>query len=307
MIDVESVSKSYGSKLVIDDISFSVPTGKITGFLGPNGAGKTTMMRLMVGLDKPSSGVIRIKGKCYAALDDAPNQVGVLLETTINFSNRTAYKHLLWQAQMKGVAPSRITTVLQAVGLEEYASKNASAYSLGMRQRLGLASVLLSDPEVLILDEPLNGLDPEGIKWVRLLLKTLAGEGRTILVSSHLLAEVSLVADNLIIINQGKLLSDLPFSQFVDRYSQHGVSVAAADQDALAQALTDANLHFRFIIDSDRKSVIEVDDVTADEVSLLAFKKRIRLVKLYEREAKLEEAYFRMISDAVEKVDSDAH
>src|SRR6266700_6704347 len=208
MIEARNLTKRYGDVLAVDDLSFSVEPGRVTGFLGPNGAGKSTTMRAIVGLDRPTAGTIRIDGHRYA-YDRAPLQhVGALLEAKAVHPGRSAYNHLLFMAKSNGIPRRRVGEVLALVGLESVAKKRTRTYSLGMGQRLGIACALLGDPRVLLLDEPVNGLDPEGIIWVRTLMRSLAGQGRTVFVSSHLISEIALAADRLIVIGGGRLLAD---------------------------------------------------------------------------------------------------
>jgi ABC-2 type transport system ATP-binding protein len=208
MIDVEHVSKRYGDTLAVDDLSFQVRPGLVTGFLGPNGAGKSTTMRMIVGLDRPTTGSVTVNGRRYRDLGAPLREVGTMLEARAIHTGRSAYNHLLAMAQTHRIAKSRVDEVIALVGLERVARKRAGGFSLGMGQRLGIASALLGDPPVLILDEPANGLDPEGILWIRTLLKGFAREGRTVFLSSHLMSEIALTADHLIVIGRGRLIAD---------------------------------------------------------------------------------------------------
>ncbi|MEV4457920.1 ATP-binding cassette domain-containing protein [Microbispora sp. NPDC049633] len=215
MIEVTGLTKRFGQSAAVDDLSFTVTPGKITGFLGPNGAGKTTTMRIILGLDQPSSGRATVNGVPYRTLDRPLTQVGALLDACAVQGGRRAERHLQWLARSNGISRTRIGGLLELVGLGEAGHKRVSGFSLGMKQRLGLAAALLGDPEVLLLDEPLNGLDPEGIRWMRGLLKSLAAEGRTVLVSSHLMHEMAVTADHLIVIGRGRLLADTEIGRFV--------------------------------------------------------------------------------------------
>ena len=215
MIEVQGLTKRYGAVTAVDDLTFSVQPGHVTGFLGPNGAGKSTTMRMILGLDKPTAGTALIDGAPYSALANPTRKVGALLDAKGVHPNRSARATLLWQAQAAGLPASRVDEVLSLVGLSEAAGKRVGGFSLGMSQRLGIAAALLGDPEILILDEPVNGLDPEGIRWVRGLLKSFAAEGRTVLVSSHLLAEMAQTADHLIVIGKGKLVADTSVAEFI--------------------------------------------------------------------------------------------
>ena len=214
MIEIQALTKRYGASTVVDDLSFTVRPGRVTGFLGPNGAGKSTTLRIVVGLARPTSGSATIDGQAYVDLADPLHQVGALLEATPVQRGRTAYRHLLALAQTHGIAASRVEEVLEAVGLTSAAGRHAAEFSLGMRQRLGIAAVLLGEPSTLILDEPTNGLDPAGVHWLRLLLRAQAAEGRTVLVSSHLISEMALTADQLVIVGRGRLLADLALAEF---------------------------------------------------------------------------------------------
>ncbi len=215
MIEVIGLTRRFGQSAAVDDLSFTVTPGKITGFLGPNGAGKTTTMRIVLGLDRPTSGRATVNGVPYRALDRPLTHVGALLDASAVQGGRCAEQHLQWLARSNGISRTRIGGLLELVGLGEAGRKRVGGFSLGMKQRLGLAAALLGDPEVLLLDEPLNGLDPEGIRWMRGLLKSLAAEGRTVLVSSHLMHEMAVTADHLIVIGRGRLLADTEITQFV--------------------------------------------------------------------------------------------
>ena len=225
MIEVRGLSKHYGSVRAVDDLSFDVAPGIITGFLGPNGAGKSTTMRMIVGLDRPTAGSALIKGMRYGQLKHPLRTVGTLLDAKAVHRNRSAVQHLRWMADTNGISKSRVDEVLGLVGLSNVAGKKAGAFSLGMGQRLGLAGALLGDPEILILDEPVNGLDPEGIRWVRDFLRALAAQGRTVLVSSHLLSEMSQTADHLIVIGKGKLVDNCSTYDFIKNNSATHVVV----------------------------------------------------------------------------------
>ncbi|MQM28556.1 ABC transporter ATP-binding protein [Glycomyces albidus] len=219
MIEVLNLTKRYRGGTAVDDLTFTVEPGRVTGFLGPNGAGKSTTIRMILGLDRPTAGSALIGGRPYASLERPLTQVGALLEASDLHPGRSARDHLLWLARSNGFGRQRVAAVLEETGLTEAAGKHARAYSLGMKQRLGIAAALLGDPGVLILDEPVNGLDPEGVIWIRNLAKRLAGEGRTVLVSSHLMAEMAVTASHLVVIGRGRLLADLPTGEFVAAHS----------------------------------------------------------------------------------------
>nr|WP_035698346.1 ATP-binding cassette domain-containing protein [Glycomyces tenuis] len=215
MIEVHELTKRYRGKVAVDGLSFTVEPGRVTGFLGPNGAGKSTTIRLILGLDRPTSGTALIDGRPYAELERPLTRVGALLEAEAVHPSRSAFNHLLWLAKTNGLPTSRVREVLAETGLADVAGKAPRAFSLGMRQRLGVAAALLGDPGVLILDEPVNGLDPEGVIWIRNLVKRLAAEGRTVLVSSHLMAEMALTAEHLVVIGRGRLLADTSTEEFI--------------------------------------------------------------------------------------------
>ncbi len=219
MIEAVGLTKRYGAKTAVDDLSFQVRPGLVTGFLGPNGSGKSTTMRMILGLDRPTAGHVTIGGHPYRSLPNAPRQVGALLDAKAVHGGRTARTHLLSLAQLAGIPARRVDEVLGVVGLQDVAKRRSSGFSLGMGQRLGIAAALLGDPQVLLFDEPVNGLDPEGIHWVRNLMKTLAAEGRTVFVSSHLMSEMALTADHLIVIGRGRLLSDMSVTDFISANS----------------------------------------------------------------------------------------
>ena len=234
MIEARDLTKRYGEKLAVDHLSFTVEAGRVTGFLGPNGAGKSTTMRLILGLDHPQSGTATIDGRRYADLAQPLRTVGALLEARSMHPGRSAYNHLLFLAQTQGLPRSRVDQVLDLVGLGEVARKRTGGYSLGMGQRVGIAVALLGDPQVLMLDEPVNGLDPEGILWIRNLMKQLAAEGRTVFVSSHLMNEMAVTADHLIVIGRGKLIADCSTQEFIERSSEKYVLVRSPDAARLA-------------------------------------------------------------------------
>ena len=237
MIEAQDLTKRYGDKLAVDHLSFTVEPGRVTGFLGPNGAGKSTTMRLILALDHPQSGSATINGRRYADLAQPLRTVGALLEARAMHPGRSAYNHLLFLAQTQGLPASRVDHVLDLVGLGEVARKRTGGYSLGMGQRVGIAVAMLGDPQVLLLDEPVNGLDPEGILWIRNLMKQLAAEGRTVFVSSHLMNEMAVTADHLIVIGRGKLIADCSTQEFIERSSEKYVLVRSPDAARLADLI----------------------------------------------------------------------
>ncbi len=296
MIEARSLSKRYGDKLAVDDISFVVAPGKVTGFLGPNGAGKSTTMRLMVGLDAPTSGHALINGRAYAEFARPLREVGVLLEARAVHTGRSARDHLLAMAATAGISARRVDEVIDMVGLTEVASKRVGGFSLGMGQRLGIANAMLADPEILILDEPVNGLDPDGIRWIRNLLKSMAGEGRTVFLSSHLMSEMAQTADHVIVIGQGKVLRDEPIDQFIAEGSTKVVKVRSPQADQL-MAILQAN---GTTVRSSIVGTLEVDGLISDEIGAMAAGHGITLFELTTQEASLEEAYMAITEGARE-------
>ncbi|MDK7181532.1 ABC transporter ATP-binding protein [Corynebacterium riegelii] len=290
MIEVQGLTKRYGAVTAVDDLTFSVQPGHVTGFLGPNGAGKSTTMRMILGLDKPTAGTALIDGAPYSALANPTRKVGALLDAKGVHPNRSARATLLWQAQAAGLPASRVDEVLSLVGLSQAAGKRVGGFSLGMSQRLGIAAALLGDPEILILDEPVNGLDPEGIRWVRGLLKSFAAEGRTVLVSSHLLAEMAQTADHLIVIGKGKLVADTSVAEFI-RGNSAVVTVVRVGVGVDKQKLLGVLNEYTETTDADGRPTIEVPNMTSDEVGAAAFAAGVQLAELSERRASLEDAY----------------
>jgi len=240
MIEARGLIKRYGSTLAVDDLSFTIHPGMVTGFLGPNGAGKTTTMRLILGLDCPTAGTVTVNGKPYQQLTSPMHEVGALLEARAVHGGRSAYNHLLCLAQTNDIPPRRVTEVLGIVGLGDVARKRSKGFSLGMSQRLGIAAALLGDPQILMFDEPVNGLDPEGILWIRTLMRSLAAEGRTVLVSSHLMSEMENTADHLLVVGRGRLIADCGVAEFIAHSSGQAVLVRSPQPDALARAVTAA-------------------------------------------------------------------
>src|SRR5215475_7152495 len=240
MIEARGLTKRFGDKLAVDQLTFTVEPGKITGFLGPNGAGKTTTMRMILGLDRPTRGSVTVHGKEFTKLAYPMHEMGALLDAKAVHGGRSAYNHLLCLAETNGIPRTRVGEVLELVGLTEVAGKRSKGFSLGMGQRLGIAGALLGDPGILMFDEPVNGLDPEGILWIRNLMKALAGEGRTIFVSSHLMSEMENTADHLIVIGRGQLLADCTMGEFIARSSGQTVRVATPQPDLLVKAVAEA-------------------------------------------------------------------
>ncbi|QGU08372.1 putative ABC transporter ATP-binding protein YxlF [Corynebacterium occultum] len=300
MIEVQGLTKQYGEVRAVDDLTFSVKPGIVTGFLGPNGAGKSTTMRMILGLDAPTSGTATIKGQRYTELKNPLTHVGALLDAGARHPNRSAANHLRWIARSNGLPKGRVQEVLDLVGLSGVATKSSGGFSLGMGQRLGIAAALLGDPEVLILDEPVNGLDPEGIRWVRDLMKSLAAEGRTVLVSSHLLSEMALTADHLIVIGRGKLISDISTYEFIKQNSATTVVVRAEQLPRFTESLKLQGISHAESRDAENRLILEIPDRSTDEIGALAFAEGISLQELSLRQASLEDAFMGMTGDSVE-------
>jgi ABC-2 type transport system ATP-binding protein len=300
MIEVTHLTKSYGGTRAVDDLSFTIRPGAVTGFLGPNGAGKSTTMRMILGLDRPTGGTALIDGKTYAQLKNPLRQVGALLEAKWVHPNRSARGHLRWMAASNGISTSRVTDVLGLVGLSEVAGKRAGTFSLGMSQRLGIAGALLGDPPVLLFDEPVNGLDPEGIVWIRRFMQSLAAEGRTVLVSSHLLSEMALTATHLVVIGRGRLISDCSTAEFVDNASSSAVRVRSPQLAALRAAMTSRDL----TVQEDGPDALLVVGSSTEQVGELAAAKGVVLHELSAQRGSLEEAFMQLTGGDVQYASS---
>jgi ABC-2 type transport system ATP-binding protein len=296
MIAVRGLSKRYGEKIAVNNLSFDVTPGKVTGFLGPNGAGKTTTMRLILGLDYPNTGSVSIAGQHYAHLANPMREVGALIDAKAVHGGRSAYNHLLCLAQTNNLPKRRVGEVLEMVGLTEVARKRTKGFSLGMSQRLGIAGALLGDPAVLMFDEPVNGLDPEGILWIRNLMKALAAEGRTVFVSSHLMSEMEHTAENLIVIGRGSLLADCTMEEFIARSSGQTVRVSTPQPDLLVKAVAEA----QGTATADADGALTVRGLTAAQVGDIAFEHDVRLHELTVVRASLEAAFMELTADSVE-------
>jgi ABC-2 type transport system ATP-binding protein len=297
MIDVEQVTKRYGEKVAVEDLTFTVRPGIVTGFLGPNGAGKSTTMRVMLGLDAPTSGTARINGKDYRELAAPLHEIGAMLEARAIHTGRSAYNHLLAMAKTHGIGRARVDEVIELVGLGHVARKRVGGFSLGMGQRLGIAAALLGDPAAVILDEPANGLDPEGILWIRNLLKSLAAEGRTVFLSSHLMSEMALIAEHLVVVGKGRLIADTSIAEIVAMASQDAaVRVRTPDATELRELLVAEGA----VVASDERGVLDVRGVANDRIGELAAGRSIVLHELTPQTASLEDAYMRLTGDAVE-------
>ncbi|SCK20790.1 ABC-2 type transport system ATP-binding protein [Streptomyces sp. WMMB 714] len=296
MIEVQKLTKRYGETLAVDGLSFQVRPGRVTGFLGPNGAGKSTTMRAMIGLDRPTSGQVLIDGRRYEQIAQPLRKVGALLEAKALHGGRTAYGHLLGLARSNRIPEARVGEVLETVGLSATAKKRAGGFSLGMAQRLGVAAALLGDPEVLLFDEPVNGLDPEGILWIRELMKKLAGEGRTVFVSSHLMSEMALTAEHLIVIGQGRLLADTTVEDFIARNSRSYIHIRTPEPERMRDVLAGEGIR----TDNGPEGVLEALGTTLETVGKLASKHQVTVYEISPRTASLEEAFMQLTADAVD-------
>jgi ABC-2 type transport system ATP-binding protein len=296
MIEVHELTKRYGAKTAVDSLTFTVKPGIVTGFLGPNGAGKSTTMRMILGLDRPTSGTATINGRPYAEHPAPLKQAGALLDAKAVHTGRSAYHHLLAMAATTGVPRSRVDEVIDLVGLHEVARKRAGAFSLGMGQRLGIASALLADPEVLILDEPVNGLDPEGILWIRHLMQGLAADGRTVFVSSHLMSEMALTAGHLVVVGRGRLIADVSVADFIEQAAQDSVLVRSPRAVELHDLLTGPGVRTVSV----ERGAFTVTGLSAAQIGDRALAAGIVLHELTVQRPSLEEAFMELTKDAVE-------
>ena len=296
MIEAIGLSKRYGATLAVDDLSFTVPPGQVTGFLGPNGAGKSTTMRMILGLDAPSSGSVTVNGRPYAQYRRPLSEVGALLEAKAVHGGRSAYNHLLCLALSNGIGRARVDQVLGQVGLRSVARKRSGGFSLGMAQRLGIAAALLGDPPVLMFDEPVNGLDPEGVLWIRNLLKSLAAEGRTVFLSSHLMSEMSITADRLIVIGRGRLITQTTVEDFLDGGSGSFVRARSPQGDALATLLKGQGV----AVVRQADDTLRITGATCEAVGELARANGLTLQELSAHQASLEQRYMELTRDSVD-------
>jgi ABC-2 type transport system ATP-binding protein len=296
MIEASGLTKRYGRTVAVDGLSFEVRPGQVTGFLGPNGSGKSTTMRMIMGLDAPHAGRVRVNGRTYAELGWPLREVGALLEAKAFHPGRSAANHLWALAQTNDIARSRVDEVLDIVGLTNVAHKRAGTFSTGMGQRLGIAAALLGDPGVLLFDEPVNGLDPDGILWVRNLFKSLAAEGRTIFVSSHLMSEMALTADHVVVIGRGRLIAEMPTGDFVALSSKQFVRVRSPRTTELGRALIAAGAS----VSDDGDGSLAVRGMAEADIGELAARSRLVLHELSPQSASLEEAYMELTAQAVE-------
>jgi ABC-2 type transport system ATP-binding protein len=296
MIELRAVTKRYGSTNAVDDLSFTVQPGQITGFLGPNGAGKTTTMRLILGLDRPIAGTVTVNGQSYREKRAPMQEVGALIDPSAVHGGRSAYFHLLWQAQAGGLPRHRVDEVLEMAGLSAVAGKKVGGFSLGMQQRLGIASALLGDPPVLLFDEPVNGLDPEGIQWIRALLQRFASEGRTVFVSSHLMSEMEQTADHVLVIGRGHLVANMPMAAFTQRGAKSHVRVVSTRAHDLVTHLKARGAG----VTNGTSNELMVTGLDTATVGAIAFAQGIPLDELSSQQASLEEAFMELTRDSVE-------
>ncbi|SIO85139.1 ABC transporter ATP-binding protein [Nocardiopsis sp. JB363] len=296
MITLRGLTKRYGKTLAVDDLDLRIHPGRVTGFLGPNGAGKTTTLRMVLGLDRPTAGQALINGRPYRELRSPLHTVGAVLDAKAVHPGRSARSHLLALARTHHIPARRVEEVLETVGLTEVARRRAGGFSLGMSQRLGIASALLGDPEVLILDEPVNGLDPDGVRWIRDLMRSLAEEGRTVFVSSHLMSEMQLTADHLVVIGRGRLITDAPLSEVLDDKAWTAVKVRAAHPEDLIDALTAEGAQ----VERPTASELLITGVDVERVGELAHRTGVALSELSTRDASLEQAYHELTSDSLQ-------
>jgi ABC-2 type transport system ATP-binding protein len=296
MIEVKNLSKRYGDKLAVDGLDFVVQPGMVTGFLGPNGAGKSTTMRLIAGLDEPSGGSVRVNGRAYRSAVAPMAELGVLLEARAVHTGRSARNHLLALAQTNGISRRRVDEVIDMVGLREVAGKRVGGFSLGMGQRLGVASAMLGDPKVVVLDEPVNGLDPEGVLWIRNLLKALAADGRTVFVSSHLMSEMAQTATRLIVVGRGRLIADTTVEEFVARAAGSSVTVRSPEASRLRDLLLGPDV----TITSDQPDVLHVQGLNAEQIGTVAWRAHLPVFELALHQASLEQAFMQLTDESVE-------
>ena len=295
MIEARGLTKRYGRTLAVDDLSFTVRPGMVTGFLGPNGAGKTTTMRLILGLDRPTAGMVTIDGRPHRRAGSPMREVGALIDARAAHGGRSARNHLLCLAQTNGISPRRVAEVLDIVGLSDVAGKRSKGVSLGMSQRLGIAAAMLGDPQVLMFDEPVNGLDPEGILWIRNLMRSLAADGRVVFVSSHLMSEMENTADHLIVVGRGRLIADCGMAEFIERSSGQAVMVRTPSQDVLARAVAAAG--GSVTRESDQ---LRVRGLSEEQVGDIAFATGVPVYRLAAAKVSLEQAFMELTADSVD-------
>ena len=296
MLTATGLTKRYGSTVAVDELTFEVKPGIVTGFLGPNGAGKTTSMRLILGLDKATEGTVTVNGQSYRDKRAPLQEIGALIDPSAVHGGRSAYHHLLWQAQSGGLPRHRVDEVLDMVGLTDVAGKKVGGFSLGMHQRLGIASALLGDPPVLLFDEPVNGLDPEGIQWVRTLMRQFAREGRTVFISSHMMSEMEQTADHVLVIGRGRLVADMPMEAFTRRSAQSHVKVVSLRAHDLVPHLEAKGA----LVTNGTVNELIVTGLDAPAIGAIAFERGIPLNELSTQRASLEAAFMELTHDSVE-------
>jgi len=299
MIEVENLSKRYGNKLAVDGLSFVVQPGTVSGFLGPNGAGKSTTMRMIAGLDQPTGGRVTVNGGDYRSAAAPMAELGVLLEAKAVHTGRSARNHLLALAQTNGITTRRVDELIDIVGLREVAGKQVGGFSLGMGQRLGVASALLGNPQTVVLDEPVNGLDPEGVLWMRTMLKDLAADGHTVFVSSHLMSEMAQTATRLVVVGRGRLIADTTVDEFIAQASYHSVTVRTPEAARLRDMLI-GSMSTVITADISQPDLLEIDGLTAEHIGTIAWQAHVPIFELTVRQASLEEAFMTLTSDSVE-------
>jgi ABC-2 type transport system ATP-binding protein len=296
MIEANGLTKRYGDKTAVDELSFTAPEGTVTGFLGPNGAGKSTTMRMIAGLDQPTSGTVRVNGKDYRRAPAPMAELGILLEAKAVHAGRSARNHLLGLAQTNGIGRRRVDEVIDMVGLRQVAGKRVGGFSLGMGQRLGVASALLGNPHTVVLDEPVNGLDPEGVRWIRTLLRALADEGRTVFVSSHLMSEMAQTATRLVVIGRGRLIADTTVEEFVARAGGNTVTVRTPEPTRLRNLLLGPDV----TVTDTGSGTMQVAGLRADQIGDIAWRAQLPIHELAAQSASLEDAFMQLTAEAVE-------
>jgi ABC-2 type transport system ATP-binding protein len=296
MIEIDGLTKRYGDKTAVDDLSFVVKPGVVTGFLGPNGAGKSTTMRMIAGLDRPTSGTVRVNGKHYPGAAAPMSELGILLDARSVHPGLSARNNLLALARTAGIGHRRVDEVIELAGLAEVAGSRAGGFSLGMGQRLGVAAALLGQPQTVVLDEPVNGLDPDGVRWIRLLLKSLAAEGRTVLVSSHLMSEMAQTATRLVVLGRGKLITEASVEDFTGHATGTGVLVRTPETTRLAEVLAAPGV----TVINDGTAVLRVSGITAEQIGVAAWRAHLPVYELTPTHASLEEAFMQVTQDSIE-------
>lgn len=296
MITATGLTKRYGDTAAVDGLTFEVNPGIVTGFLGPNGAGKTTSMRLILGLDSPTEGTVTVNGHSYRDKRAPMQEIGALIDPSAVHGGRSAYHHLLWQAQAGGLPRHRVDDVLEMVGLTDVAGKKVGGFSLGMHQRLGIASALLGDPPVLLFDEPVNGLDPEGIQWVRTLMRRFADEGRTVFISSHMMSEMEQTADHVLVIGRGRLVADMPMAEFTQRSAHSHVKIVSLRAHDLVRHLEAKGA----LVTNGMPNELTVTGLDSSSIGAIAFEQGIPLNELSTQRASLEAAFMELTHDSVE-------